>query len=100
MGGWNRDQQVADPAFQELRIQQGGGYDTHGHSLVSQEVRGSHSLLWECQGRALFGQRCFRDVSVDQVENLNLGVEKRAGSPGQGRWPAPHHGACFPLLLL
>lgn len=95
LGGWNRDQQVADPAFQELRIQQGGGYDTHGHSLVSQEVRGSHSLLWECRGRALLGQRCFRDVSVDQVESLNLGVGKRAGSPGRGAGQPPTTGRVF-----
>lgn len=52
LGGWNRDQQDAYPAFQELHIHQGGGYDAHSLSLVSQEVRGNHSLLWEGGGGA------------------------------------------------
>lgn len=99
LGGWNRDQQVANPAFQELHIHQGGGYDAHGLSLVSQEVRGNHSLLWEGGGMGFFGQRCFKDLLVDQVENLNLGVGRRAGSPALGCWPAPHHLACFPSLF-
>lgn len=57
LGGWNRDQQVADATFQELRVLQGGRCDAHRHSLVGHGragmlpgQRGNNSLRREGLG--------------------------------------------------
>lgn len=100
LGGWNRGQQVAYPAFQELHaIREVGMMPT----VFPWYLRRSEEIIpssGKAGGRGFFGQRCFKDLSVDQVENLNLGVGRRAGSPALGCWPAPHHMAWFPSLLL